>query len=100
MEMGDWIDIVEGKISPRKKMVPYGLKDNDDTETLFWKDLPYYNLSKATVNKILKLINFGPEKEEETLQCNNCRKKHRASREVIILKNGQKYCNSCETIIK
>lgn len=64
MELQDWIDIVEGKVSPQKKMIPYGAKDALDTREIFWKDLPYYNLPKATINKILKLID-EPEREEE-----------------------------------
>ena len=56
MEMDDWIDIVERGVSPLKKMVPYGLKDIKDTDNVFWRKLPYYNLPATTVRKILKLI--------------------------------------------
>lgn len=74
MEMQDWIDIVEGRTSPKKKMIPYGAKDALDTREIFWKDLPYYNLPKTTVNKILKLIENGLEavNETEQLRCHPC----------------------------
>lgn len=103
MEMRDWIDIVEGRVSPLKKMVPYGLKDNDDTESIFWKELPYYNLPKTTINKILKLI-IKPEEVQKKKQyvarrdiiqpCPSCTKKRQA-RFNTEMRRGKLHCNNC-----
>lgn len=97
MEFQDWIDIVEGKATPHKKMIPYGLKDNDDTETMFWKDLPYYNLPKATVNKILKLI-IKPTKIEKEFKvyCRKCYKGHKKSTDISKDVGGY-FCNVCDS---
>lgn len=92
MEMQDWIDIVEGRVSPLKKMVPYGLKDNDDGEYIFWRDLPYVNLPKATVNKILRLSG-----QSKSLYCQICRKNHRLSTDIRNFK-GRFKCNNCKQV--
>lgn len=97
MQMSDWVDILEGRAEPEEKMIPYGLKDNDDNEVLFWNDLPYLNLPKSTINKILKLIIGVAERKNEKPQvifCSSCRAKHRPSREIV--KKGSSYsCKNC-----
>lgn len=97
MEMQDWIDILEGRTSPEKKMIPYGLKDVEDTEIMFWRELPYYNLPKSTINKILKLILHSEDKidKDSIVFCSNCRSKHRPSREIKKTKSGL-VCQNCD----
>lgn len=104
MEMQDWIDIVEGRTSPRKKMVPYGLKDVEDTNKLFWLDLPYYNLPKATINKVIKLTtgyNTKPDTAKITKTpkafCNHCAKERQSRYDVKVVK-GKIKCNRCKRI--
>lgn len=96
MTMDSWIDIIERGESPLKEMVPYGLKDVVDTNNVFWKKLPYYNLSKATVNKLLKLITgqITSEKKiiikEPKIICTFCRKKRHKATDIT---KGK--CNTC-----
>jgi hypothetical protein len=97
MDMADWIDIMEGRTRPEDKMVPYGLKDNDDTETVFWNDLPYLNLPRSTINKILKMIVGMDEKKgkEPKPFCEVCRKGHRPAFDVKVTKKGLQ-CQNCK----
>ena len=92
MEMQDWINIVEGKVAPSKKMIPYGLKDVIDTQKLFWLDLPYYNLPAATVNKIKKLV----DKYILRLVCKECEKRRQSKYDCYIISN-KSFCNNCGT---
>lgn len=87
----DWIDIVEGKVSVEEKMIPYGLKDVRDTDKVFWLDLPYYDLPKSTVSKILKLINW----DKKTDCCPFCAA-NRQKKFDIYKKGKFGYCNNCE----
>ena len=98
MEMQDWIDIVEGKTSPKKKMIPYGLKDVLDTDKIFWLELPYYNLPKATVNKILKLIKkCVPEEENTKVSCPVCTVRKTGSKYKVKKTYGRGFrCLICE----
>jgi hypothetical protein len=99
MEMADWIDILEGRVSPEKKMIPYGLKDTDDTEMLFWKELPYYNLPKSTINKILKLI-IKPEQsivKKSGLFCKDCAKRRQRRFDIGTVPGiNEAICNNCK----
>lgn len=95
MTMSDWTDILEGKVSPLKKMVPYGLKDVEDTETVFWNELPYWNLPQATYNKILKLIGLPKDIKP---YCKVCAGKRQKRFDVKVNKKGKITCNSCGTV--
>jgi len=103
MEMQDWIDIVEGRISPEDKMIPYGLKDCNDNEVIFWNDLPYINLPKATINKILKLIVGMTDRKVEKVKsnrpyCKHCAKKRQSRFDVKVHEDGTGIhivCNRC-----
>jgi DNA polymerase elongation subunit (family B) len=101
MEMQDWIDILEGRVSPEEKMVPYGLKDVEDTEEVFWRELPYWNLPKTTVNKILKLIVGMVESKKELNNkpfCKYCAKAKQRKFDVSMHEdeNGKHIlCNVC-----
>jgi hypothetical protein len=97
MQMSDWVDILEGRTKPEDKMVPYGLKDCIDNEVLFWNDLPYLNLPKATINKILKLIVGMTERKveiERRLFCKHCALKRQRKFDVVV-RDGQINCNNC-----
>ncbi len=97
MEMQDWIDILTGKTCPTEKMVPYGLKDIDDTETVFWNELPYWNLPKTTINKILKLIvGITTSKSGNNRpKCLRCEKVKERKFDVTVTKDGLIECNRC-----
>lgn len=104
MEMQDWIDIVEGKTCPTEKMVPYGLKDIEDTEAVFWKELPYWNLPKSTINKILKLI-VGMTVSKSGAnrpKCLHCEKKKEKKFDVKVHEDAENgvyvVCNRCEGV--
>ena len=101
MEMQDWIDIVEGRVSPEEKMVPYGLKDCDDNETIFWNDLPYLNLPKSTINKILKLIVGMTERKIEKHTkpfCKHCAQRRQARFDVVVREDNTIQCKRCGEI--
>jgi len=53
MELKDWTDILEGRVSVEDKMIPYGLKDVTDLRTVFWNDLPYYEKLPAPLESLL-----------------------------------------------
>lgn len=94
MEMQDWIDIVQGKTSPKVKMIPYGLKDIIDGDKLFWLDLPYYNLPKTTILKIRRLI----AQHLFVNKCTHCERNKEAKFDYrCINKSLNKFqCNRCE----
>jgi hypothetical protein len=105
MNMQDWIDIIENGVSPKKKMVPYGLKDTTDTDEVFWRKLPYYNLPKSTINKILKLI-VSPEEIQKKAKkassvrltktpCPACDVARRRKFDTEV-KKGKLHCNNCK----
>lgn len=104
MEMQDWIDIVEGRTSPEEKMIPYGLKDVEDTEEVFWRELPYWNLPKTTVNKILKLIvGLSPSKSGNNRpKCLHCEKIKKPKFDVEVIKGSDNgvyiQCNRCNEV--
>ncbi len=100
MEMQDWIDIVEGRTSPKEKMLPYGLKDIDDTEAVFWNELPYWNLPKSTINKILKLVvGMTPSKSGQNKpKCLHCERIKKPKFNVDVQTDGNIYCNNCSEI--
>jgi hypothetical protein len=90
MNMQDWIDIVEGRTKPQTKMVPYGLKDVVDMDKMFWLDLPYAQLPKSTVSKILKLIG-----SHNKLSCPECAAKRQSKFNCEKL-NAKKFkCLNC-----
>lgn len=101
MEMQDWIDILEGRTRPEEKMIPYGLKDIEDTEQVFWNELPYWSLPKTTINKILKLIvGLSPSKSGNNRpKCLHCEriKKPKFNVEIIKDSNNNPYikCLNC-----
>lgn len=114
MEMQDWIDIVEGRVSPKKKMIPYGAKDGIDTKDLFWLDLPYYQLPKATVTKILKLcedkslLNTDTQKasvgaevklSKEKPRCIECARARQCRFNVEVI-DGELHCYNCDEVYK
>lgn len=97
MELQDWIQVVEGNEKALNKMIKYGLKDNDDTEIIFWRELPYYNLAKATINKIFKLIDEPEIKEESKiigtkLRCKPCSIARQRRFDIDLKK---KVCQNC-----
>lgn len=107
MQMDDWIDIIERGVSPKKKMVPYGLKDVVDTDNVFWRKLAYYNLPKATVAKILKLITAPEEVRKYTdhkkvyiarrdvlKACPDCAKKRQRRFDTKVVGN-KIHCSNC-----
>lgn len=120
MEDQDWTDIEENNVPVTKKMVPYGLKDAVDTETLFLKkELLYYKdlpvniervvlsfISQETLNKdfpkkIKMMIKTKREIEKETtqekrkLQCAGCRRRKRPSFNTYQTKKGKVTCANC-----
>lgn len=99
MEMQDWIDIVTGKTCPTEKMVPYGLKDIEDTEQVFWNELPYWNLPKTTVNKILKLIvgMTTSKSGNNRLRCESCARRHQ-SRFNVEVRGNELHCFNCNEV--
>ncbi len=94
MELQDWIDVVNGDQKALNKMIKYGLKDNDDTESVFWRELPYYNLPQATINKIRKLILGDTPKIKplSKLRCVPCSKSRQRRFDVDKKKI---LCNNC-----
>jgi len=98
MEMQDWINIVEGKVSVEHKMVPYGLKDIIDSDKVFWKDLPYYNLPRSIVNKIRRLI----AQFDYINKCTHCEQKQQRKFDISILNKKENIfiCNRCENTWK
>ncbi len=98
MEMDDWVDIVEGRTSPEVKMVPYGLKDIQDGDALFWLDLPYYNLPKTLVLKVRRLI----AQHTFVNRCEYCEKlkERKFDFEVLNKKDNSFICNRCESVWK
>jgi hypothetical protein len=96
MEMNDWIDIVEGRVSPKVKMVPYGLKDIQDGDKLFWLDLPYYNLPKTLVCKVRRLL----AQSRVVNRCLHCERLKESKFDFEILSKQDKtfVCNRCESV--
>ena len=58
----DWVDIEERGVSPTKKMIPYGLKDVEDTEKVMWNELPYYKDLPSAVEKTILSFLEAPSK--------------------------------------
>jgi len=102
MQMSDWIDILEGRTTPEEKMIPYGLKDCTDNETLFWNDLPYVNLPKATINKILKLIVGMTESKAKGAsskpKCLHCERIRKPKFNVTVNEDESIICNNCQGV--
>lgn len=103
MVFQDWVDIIQGKVSAQKKMVPYGLKDVIDTEKLFFKELSYYKDLPVAVEKvILSFLKSDKPKKKVVqkavkIQCKKCKQKHRSSKEVTV--RGKKVkCKNCKDI--
>lgn len=64
----DWIDIEEKGIAPEKKMVPYGLKDVEDTEKVMWNELGYYKDLPVPVEKVILACLDGENKKKKEMQ--------------------------------
>lgn len=100
MEDDDWVDIEERGISPTKKMVPYGLKDSTDTETLaLKKELLYYKAIPYPVEKVILsflTLEFLAKHSLLSTQvyCQLCRSKKTLSTNLRFKKNSAT-CNSC-----
>lgn len=88
MEMQDWIDIDNGSKKALKKMVTYGLKDCDDLQNIFWKELPYYQNLQVKLGLLV----------ESREQCHSCSSSKVQKRGTVATLAGlkQKYtCNNC-----
>lgn len=92
----DWVDIEEKFVPATKKMIPYGLKDTEDTLQLMWKELPYYKDLPVMVEKSILsyLTNSASDPKVQSPFCKSCRKKRRSSKEVSKTKSGYE-CNNC-----
>jgi len=92
----DWIDIIELGIKPEVKMVPYGLKDNLDTDAIFWLDLPYINFPKATITKILQLITKNEYEQllkNKEYKCDRCALARQSRYNIQIVEKKPTCCN-------
>ncbi len=97
----DWVDIEENDVPVQKKMVPYGLKDVVDTESLMWKELPYFKDLPVAVEKVIlsfldKDVNVVKYVKKKPFICIKCREKRRLASDCTVLKNGKDVCcNKC-----
>jgi hypothetical protein len=74
MEDDDWVDIEERGVPATKKMIPYGLKDVEDTEKVMWNELPYYKDLPVAVEKVILSFLEKPEKIKHVgVQCVKCK---------------------------
>lgn len=95
MERQDWIDIVEGRVSVLDKMIPYGLKDVDDEQSLMYKEFNYYRKLPAKIQKIIRQFLVVEEKPF----CLHCAKIKKPKFNIRAKKLGNvtKYtCLNCE----
>lgn len=83
MEFEDWVKIQRGDKKSLDKMIKYGLKDVEDLRSIFWAELPYYEVLPAKLTKILSDLKAS---KQEKLFCSYCRNKKHASRKIVIIK--------------
>jgi hypothetical protein len=91
MQFEDWDDIQDGKVSPYKKMVPYGLKDVIDTEAIFNKEFDHYLTIPA---KIVKIVNKFLDPVIKAV-CLKCARAKQGSKYNVTVKGQKATCNVC-----
>ncbi len=101
MERQDWIDIVEGKVSVKDKMLPYGLKDVEDTQNILYKEFDYYKVLPVKVQRVIKEF-LIPEESLLRPKCLKCEAiKHRKF-DVEVFTQSKKHgivyeCTRCKS---
>lgn len=91
----DWVDVEEKGVPVSRKMAPYGLKDVMDTESLMWKELPYYKDLPVAIEKVIQ--SFIPKTfptSEKRLKCLHCEEMKESKFEVT-KKGSHIFCNRC-----
>ncbi len=97
MELADWIGVVKGNKKSLKKMVKYGIKDTEDTQKLFWKELPYYKSLPISLAALVK------EPKEAKPSCPRCAAAKQKKFDVYPTASGNKLrfeCRGCGHIWK
>ncbi len=97
MEFADWIGVVKGNKKSLQKMVKYGIKDTEDTQKLFWKELPYYRSLPISLAALVK------EPKEAKPSCPRCAAAKQKKFDVYPTASGNKLrftCRSCGHIWK
>ncbi len=95
LEFEDWIKTTEGDKKALKKMAEYGLKDPEDTNKMFWRELPYYIKLPAALEKLLREEKAKQEAENNKPYCKACEGKRQKKFEVRVTNNGQIVCLRC-----
>lgn len=97
MEFQDWIDVVKGDDKKLQKMLKYGIKDVEDTQKLFWKELPYYRSLPISLAALVK------EPKEAKPSCPRCAAAKQKKFDVYPTASGNKLrftCRGCGHIWK
>lgn len=100
MEMSDWVDVVERGVPATKKMIPYGIKDDEDTAKIFWAELPYYNFPRAVITRILQLL-VNRTGYLDKSKCMKCQRRRQGKYNLkTIRKAGLEYfeCLNCSDV--
>lgn len=98
MERQDWVDIVEGRTSVLDKMIPYGCKDVDDEQAIFYKEFNYYKRLPIKVERVINEF-LAKEKKPTCLKC-EARKERKFDVKVFTesKKHGIVYeCQRCKS---
>lgn len=94
MEFDDWIKVCKKDKKALKKMITYGCKDVDDTQKIFWKELPYYKKLPVSLASLVK---------EDRTCCPRCSEARHRKFDVYPTKIGNKIrweCKNCGNIWK
>lgn len=100
LQRQDWIDITRGDTKKLKTFAGYGLKDVEDLQVKFWRDLPYYPTLPAGLEKLLKVQH--EKNQEPKIYCKHCaaqrQKRFDLSITQLTSKRKSVKCNRCGNI--
>lgn len=94
MTFQDWKDTIDNKPGALEKMCKYNVKDVEDMQKMFWKELPYY---KSLPISLAKLVG------KDRTFCPRCADKRQRKYDIYCTKWNNKLrfkCNNCNHIWK
>lgn len=94
-DMSDCVAVAKGDLAKTKERMLYNIKDVDDDDAVFWREIDYYILPKMLIN-LLKMFISNP-KRTYCLQC-AAAKNARFNISKTKIKKGYKFtCQTCDS---